>query len=84
MAEFRSHGKEKLRESRSNEFRDTKVPSPGQIKKSKFWTLAMEVANGYKGKINPKTKKKYTKEERIEIGVRTAGKVAARKKKTKK
>lgn len=44
----------------------------------------MEVANGYKGKINPRTKKKYTKEERIEIGVRTAGKVAARKKKTKK
>ncbi len=42
----------------------------------KFDHLEKEIANGYIGKINPRTGKFYTKEEREYIGQAKAGEMA--------
>jgi hypothetical protein len=85
MSEFAGSSRS-LSESRKNEFHNVKVPPLKDRRNSPFWKLAMQVADEYKGKINPETKRKYTKEERIHIGISVAGKVAAgqRRRKTKR
>jgi hypothetical protein len=68
----------------SPRFRNPTVPSMKDAKKSPFWKLAFEIADSYKGKVNPKTKRKYTREERLHIGISTAGKIASRQRTVKK
>ena len=79
MAEFAGSGgnSRDFSGSRGNEFHKVKVPPPKQRAKSNFWKLVMEVADGYRGKINPQTHRRYTKEERLHIGLAVAGKVAS-------
>lgn len=84
MADFSNSGEKSgdFSGSRGNEFHKVRVPPMKQRVKSNFWKLVMEVADGYKGKINPKTHRKYTKEERLRIGMAVAGKVASGQRKT--
>ncbi len=65
--------------SSKSEFKKVKVPPLKVRNSSPFWKLVMEVAKGYRNKINPKTHRKYTRDERLHIGMAVAGRTAARR-----
>lgn len=84
MADFANGSTSRGMNSRTNDFRKIRVPARNQVHKSPFWKLALEIADEYKGKINPATKRKYTRDERLRIGVGVAGRIAGQQRRGRK